>query len=526
MAERIALILLKQSRNMITLNFTGKATLLNLSVGDVVQISLSKLGFTNKTFQVTSFTINENLTCQLTLQEYESTIYDFNASTEQATLTTPNSINLPNAFSVTAPTNLVLGDELRIANEGIVVSVLTASATISDDAFVGRYECQFKKTTDSDFTVVGIATSPKFDIHGIIDGLTYDVRIRAINNLGSKSSFLSGQHTVIGGQTPPDDVTDFGCNIVGKDAFLGWEAVTNLDLAEYQIRYSTLTTGAEWQNSVSLVEKVSRPATSITVPARVGSYLIKARDKSGNYSANATIVSTNITEVGNFNVIATQQEHPNFSGSKTNVTLSNNAIRLTNISAQTGIYEFSQVVDVSAIVTSRVTATITQFSEDPTDLFDSKSGLFDSASGLFDGDAPQNQNAHLEIAVSNDNINYSNFQNFVVGDYTARYYKFRAVLISRDNQTTPVISALSVSVDLEDIIQSGNDIVSGSSTKSVTFAKPFYNNQYALGITAQGLSTGDYYLLQNKSTTGFDITFKNSSGTDISKTFDYLSKGF
>jgi hypothetical protein len=100
------------------------------------------------------------------------------------------------------------------------------------------------------------------------------------------------------------------------------------------------------------------------------------------------------------------------------------------------------------------------------------------------------------------------------------------VLISRDNQTTPVISALSVSVDLEDTIQSGNDIVSGSSTKSVTFAKPFYNNQYALGITAQGLSTGDYYLLQNKSTTGFDITFKNSSGTDISKTFDYLSKGF
>jgi hypothetical protein len=43
-----------------------------------------------------------------------------------------------------------------------------------------------------------------------------------------------------------------------------------------QIRYSTLTSGASWANSVSLVEKVARPATSVTVPARVGSYLIKA----------------------------------------------------------------------------------------------------------------------------------------------------------------------------------------------------------------------------------------------------------
>ena len=34
-------------------------------------------------------------------------------------------------------------------------------------------------------------------------------------------------------------------------------------------------------------------------------------------------------------------------------------------------------------------------------------------------------NAHLEIATSDDNVTYTAFQNFVIGDYTARYFKFR-----------------------------------------------------------------------------------------------------
>jgi hypothetical protein len=65
--------------------------------------------------------------------------------------------------------------------------------------------------------------------------------------------------------------------------------ISDLDLAFYQIRFSEKTDGtAEWLNSVNLVTKVSRPATSIVVPARVGTYLIKAVDKLGNFSSNAT----------------------------------------------------------------------------------------------------------------------------------------------------------------------------------------------------------------------------------------------
>jgi hypothetical protein len=298
-----------------------------------------------------------------------------------------------------------------------------------------------------------------------------------------------------------------------------------LDLAYYQIRYSTLTSGATWQNSVSLVEKVSRPATSIVVPARVGSYLIKAVDKLGNFSVQESIIATNVATIGNFNNITTQSEHPTFAGTKTNVTLSDGAIRLTSLNAD-GSYDFSSVIDIGAVHTARVTASLTQFAENPSDLFDSKTGLFDSATGSFDGDSPANSNAHLEIALSDDNVTYTAFKNFVIGDYTARYFKFRLYLISRDGVTTPVVSQASVTVDMIDRVFSGNDITSGATTYTVTFTNPFKTVNYAVGVTGQEMATGDFFLLENKTINGFDLTFKDSSNSVISRTFDYLAKGY
>jgi hypothetical protein len=79
---------------------------------------------------------------------------------------------------------------------------------------------------------------------------------------------------------------------------------------------------------------------------------------------------------------------------------------------------------------------------------------------------------------------------------------------------------------MPDRIFSGNDIVSGTGTYAVTFSLPFYSNSYAVGITAQGLNTGDYFTISSKSVTGFNVAFKNSAGSGVSKTFDYLAKGY
>jgi hypothetical protein len=523
-AEELCEIVLRRSRNALAVEVNCTSEALNLTIGDLVDLTYSTGGFSSKLFRIYGLSINTDSTVSLKLIEHQDNFYTWSSKAQAPTIA---DTTLPNPNSVSAPASVTLNDQLVLYSDGVVITALDVTISASPDSFVDYYQVEYKLSTDTDYIIHGQGKGLFQRILNVIDDRTYNVRVKAFNTLGVGSTYTSATRTIVGGTALPSDVDDFACNIINQDAHLSWTQIGDLDLAHYTIRYSTLTTGATWINSVTLVEKVARPATSITVPARIGSYLIKAVDKAGNLSVNEAIISTSLLAVGNFNAITTQTESPTFSGTKTNLTLSGGELRLTSLASE-GIYLFSAPIDLGATYTSRVTATITQYAEDPTDLFDSGRGftLFDNATGSFDGNASAYTNSHLEIATSADNITYTSFRNFVVGDYTARYYKFRMKLTSLDGVSTPVITALSVTIDMPDRIFSGNDITSGTGTYSVTFTLPFYSANYAVGITAQGMATGDYFLLTSKSTTGFNVAFKNSSGTGISKSFDYIAKGY
>ena len=549
-AEEMAEVILRRSREAITLGLNVSFDAYDLAIGDIVNITHSSLGFSAKAFRVMGLTFNEDFTIGLSLVEYQASHYTW-ASKSQVS-STP-STNLPNPFTIQPPASVTLSDQLIEYNDGTVIVALDVSIGASPDSFIDFYQVEYKLSTDSNFIIYAQGSGLNHRVLNVIDQQTYDVRVKAVNTLGVSSSYVSAQRTIVGAIAPPSDVTGFSCNILGQEAHLGWEQISDLDLAFYNLRFSEKTDGtADWQNSVALVEKVSRPATSISVPARKGTYLIKAVDKLGNFSSNATAIISNVTSALNFNSITTQSEHPSFAGTLTNTVITDNAIELdsselfdsasgdfddettrffdsgvANADFQsTGNYEFANVIDIGAKHTARITASLTQTSDNPDDLFDNRSGNFDSASSNFDGDTPANCNAHIEIATSDDNTTYTDFRTFVIGEYTARYFKFRVVLISRDNASTPVVSEVTVTVDMVDRIFSGNDIVSGTGTKSITFTNPFKSGNYAVGITGQGMATGDYFTVSNKTINGFDVAFFNSSNSGVSKTFDFIAKGF
>ena len=547
-AEELCEIILRRSRNALAVEVMVTSEALNLTIGDIVDLTYSTGGFSAKPFRVYGLSINTDSTVSLKLIEHQDNFYTW---TEKAEAPTIADTTLPNPNNVSAPASVTLDDQLIEYSDGVVITALDVTIGASPDSFVDYYQVEYKLSTATDYIIAGQGKGLFHRILNVVDGLIYNVRVKAFNTLGVQSTYTSATRTIIGGIAPPADVQDFACNIIGGDAHLSWTQIADLDLAYYQIRFSTQTSGASWANSVSLVEKVARPATSVTVPARVGSYLIKAVDKNGNLSSNETIIATNILAIGNFNAVASQTESPAFSGTKFQTVVSDGTLRLDsselfdsatgNFDSGTGFFDsgltsfdlyatgnylFASPIDIGGVYTSRVTASITQTSDNLDDLFDARTGDFDDGASSFDGDTPANCNAHLEIALSNDDITYTSFRNFVVGDYTARYYKFRVVLTSFDLASTPVISALSVSIDMPDRIFSGNDLVSGAGTYTVTFTNPFYSVNYAVGITAQGLATGDFFLLSNKTISGFDLAFKNSGGTGISKTFDYIAKGY
>ena len=549
-AEEMAEVILRRSREALSLGINVDFNGYDLAIGDIVNITHSSIGFSAKPFRVIGITFNQDLTVGLSLVEYQASHYTWATKTQA---TTVPATNLPNPFTIQPPASVTLDDTLIEYNDGTVIVALDVSIGASPDSFVDYYQVEYKLSTDSDFIIYAQGSGLNHRVLNVIDQSIYDVRVKAVNSFGVSSTYVSAQRTIVGAVEPPEDVQDFSCNIVGQEAHLGWTQIGDLDLAYYQLRFSDKTDGTgTWADSVALVEKISRPATSISVPARQGTYLIKAVDKLGNFSSNATAIISNVVGITNFNSIATQSEHPDFDGTKTNVLVSDSTLRLDSSELfdsasgdfdteasrffdsgvanadffASGNYEFSDVIDIGAKHTARITASLSQSSDNPDDLFDNRIGLFDSTNSNFDGDTPANANAHLEIATSDDNVTYTSFRSFVIGDYTARYFKFRVVLISRDLASTPVVSAVSVSIDMQDRIFSGNDITSGVGVKTVLFTNPYKTVNYALGITGEDMATGDFFTVSNKTINGFDVLFKNSGGTNVSRTFDFIAKGF
>ena len=538
-------IVLQRSRDNLGLELTANYEAMNLAIGDIVAVTHAITGFSSKPFRVVGMAINPSFEVALSLIEHQNAWYTFSEKDEVAVI--PNT-NFPDPFTVQPPASITLDDAMIEYNDGGVLTRLSATIGASTDKFVSEYEVEAKQTLDrngvavvDEFRVIGRGTALEYFLLNAIDGAEYQVRARAINSIGVKSTYISATRVIVGQTEVPSDIENFSINVVGDQAILGWSAIPDLDLDYYQLRFSTDLSTPSWLNSFDLVDKIARPATSITVPLKTGSYLLKSVDKLGNQSANETIVTTNIESV-NYVADTTINEHTGFTGTKTDVSLitisGTNYIGLTATGTvgdnatrvpASGIYEFANTIDVGSKLKVNFTASVSQFTQDVSEFFDggrpdSTTLIDDGRPSPFDGASGGNAHTLLEVATSDDDITYSAFSQFVVGEYIGRYFKFRVLFLSDDLKARSLISSLSVLSSIPTRRESGNDIASGTGGKTVTFTYGFKFNP-ALGISAQSLANGDYYVITGKSTSQFTIEFFNSSDTSIDITFDYIAEG-
>jgi len=553
MAQRLAKIELLRARQQITTSLPMKLTGLKAQVGDIVQINNTRMGWSNKPFEVVGSQISfgEILGVDLELREVASNVYDWATNEESPYDPAPNT-NLPSVIDLTPP-SILSTDTLEINAETIVtklVATLTGTATFQD-----RYEVQAKPSTETEWLNLGQASGNTFQLANVIDGALYNIRARSINVLGITSEWSYENHEVIGKTAPPQNVSDFTINIIGTQAYLTWTPVPDLDLSHYRIRHARETVGANYANAVDLIPKVSRPATFAIAPAMTGTYFIKAIDKLGNESLQATQTVAIIDDIKDLNVVATITESPSFLGSKAECSVTEDGYLVLDTSTDfdditglfddadgdfdsgsgtvstSGTYEFANYFDLTQVYTSRVTSNLTVTRLDYINLFDDATGNFDGRVGLFDGDPNSygDTNVQLYVATTEDDPTgspvWSAFRPFFVGDYKARAFKFKAVMTTTSGESSPQLEALSVSIDMPDRVISGDNLASGAGAYAVTYGKAFKETP-AVAIAAENLAQGDYYEITSKSASGFTITFRNSGGSAVSRTFDYVAKGY
>ena len=566
-AIELAEIICRRSRDSKGLQLTVGFDAYDLAIGDIVNITLSSLGYSAKPHRVIGITFNEDYTIDLSLVIHQDSHYTW--ASKNGAVATP-STNLPNPYSVSAPASVTLTDELVEYSDGVVLTRLNIVVGASTDKFVQYYQVEAKQSTESDYKIIAKASQLNYEMLNVVDGKIYNVRVKSINALGVSSTYTSENRTIVGATLTPADVSSLSVSMVGSEQLqLQWTPVADLDVSYYAIRYQDVSSGAGWNSSTNLTQVVRRKSNNVTVNARTGAFLIKAVDKLGNESDNEAIVYTNISGLEHYTVINTYNEETAWSGTfdgdcvngqdSSDVqiatldtitlfdstvgdfddaegvfdlggtdTTSNPTYYASNIESS-GTYIGANTITLDAIYDATFQTTIDMVTNDLYDLFDSGRGAssFDDAVGPFDGTAPSKCNAFLQAGSSTSSLGAITTYADVSQQATlkGRYFKFRLKLTSDDNNARPEVSSMQVKLVLEKRLESEEDVESGAGAKAITYTNAFYASP-AVGIAAQNMATGDYYTISSKTKTGFTITFYNSSAAAQDRTFDYVSKGY
>ncbi len=522
----------------------------SINIGDL--LSIGEAGSETVEMIIKSIEPSSDLTAKITCVDASPAIHladigeipEFNSN-----ITIPTELKRPDKPIVTS---VQTGEETLVISANNAVSNQIIIKLSPPDIEVLELKVQIRKTGEDSFADAKLLlrNNGQVNITDILEGSNYDVKLQYMTsaNILSEPTIISNI-LVNGLGGLPDDVENFNISINGNSANLSWDRVNNLDLSHYKIKHSSLQTGATWGTSIDLVDNVSNSATSITLPSKTGTYLIKAVDFGGRESANASLIISNISDVQGLNIVSELIETPDFSGAKTNIALMDGELRLSSIDAvddwvdvdnllnfdigedgilTEGFYYFDNDLDLGAVYTSNLSANIGVRGLDLLDIVDNWNNIDTRLD--FDGDLdPSDYGIELQVCYTSadpvSNPIWSDWKKFIIGEYQARAFEFRVKFISKEFGISPAISDLSVTIDMPDRNESGNNITASISGEVIAFANPFKATP-SIHISAEDMATGDYFEITGKANTGFTVKFFDSSNIGISRTFDWVAVGY
>jgi hypothetical protein len=472
-AQRIANLHLLRARQGIIVEFPAKLTKFNLAPWDVVQVSIARLGWTDKEFRVLDWALSEDGGVDLTLQEEAASVYSFDPE-DEITLDPAPDTDLPDPFTTPPPGAPTVTEELFTTTQSSGVKARAiVSWTAPDDVFVTRYELQFRLTGDPDYAVAGETTDTTLTISDIEPGL-YDFRVKAVNALGVASTWSTNDSwEILGLGAPPDAPANLTVSAVGGLAVLRWDQAADLDVkigGKIEFRHSPVQAGASWAQSVSIGNAVAGSETVAVLPLKTGTYLAKAVDSSGIKSETAAMVSTRAARILAFSNVDSVAEQPNFAGTHDGCGVSASKLHLGGVTlvdsfadvdaiaswdveggvAASGTYGFAAGIDLGSVQRARLETTVSAIIVNTLDLIDDRTTLVDTWDD-FDGNDSGAADAEVWARETDDDPNgspvWSAWQRLDSAEYEARAFQFQARLVSDDGTHNIEISQLSIAAD-------------------------------------------------------------------------------
>jgi len=222
--QRISKILLERRRRQITFTGMFKLNAYQVQPMNVISFTHSRFGWSAKTFVVTACSLvygdDGDVGVNLALQEEDSTAYDWTAATDEGTLNTVPTPDLPTT-ACTPPSGLTLtATEVVRAVDGVRTVGIRVDWTAPADIYVtsgGHIVVQYKRNADSDWITNSRVSGDleRDNIYPVADGTQYNVRIWAENIYGVKSSTLSDNITPTASGVTLELISDGGGYVKG-----------------------------------------------------------------------------------------------------------------------------------------------------------------------------------------------------------------------------------------------------------------------------------------------------------------------
>ena len=190
-----------------------------------------------------------------------------------------------------------------------------------------------------------------------------------------------------------------------------------------------------------------------------------------------------------------------------------------------GYFTLDDIIDLGAVFTVRAHGILTTAALNLYDDLYSYNNLY-TVSNLY-GTSEGKVNVLIEISTTNDDTTadpeWGEWQTFVIGDYSARGFRFRIHAEGLPPDITPVIYTLYIELDMEDRVYSFEETVLEDGI-TIEFDPPFYAAPH-IGISILDAQSGDYYVIDTKDENGFNVEIFNGA-TSVERAISGIARGY
>lgn len=328
--RRVARIMLERNRQQLSVEASFGLKAFQCQVGDIITLSLSRFGWTNKEFEVVGWTFGlvegSDLQVNLKLREISENVFD--EVDDGAALEFDNT-NLGDPFDVDTPIVRTPVVDTHYNDDKVGIPFILFGWDMPDPDGIDYYEFGYSLAGKSAYTNIKLDAN-EFLLTPAQHQKEYNYRVRAVNYLGVVSDYATGSLTPVKDTVAPKVATITNALSAAGSTYVSWTAPTQntdnttlTDLSHYDVYRGTST------NPTTKVGQAG--GNSYSEGGLSGDqtyyYRVKAVDTSGNASAYSN----------NYSITTPPDPIDGQTGASTNIIFKRNATQPDPPDASSGV---------------------------------------------------------------------------------------------------------------------------------------------------------------------------------------------